>query len=71
MTRIQELRIIAIEGIDIPDDVTEGSTLTITATLQVSAIDQEWIDVTTVAGKPEQVAGSVTVATVATAINVQ
>lgn len=63
---IQELRIAALHGLQIPEGITEGDTITVTATLQVSKIDQEWIDVTTIAGKPEQLAGATTVCTVAT-----
>lgn len=65
VTRIQEIRIIAIDGIEIPDGVGEGTELVITAALLVSKIDQEWVDVTVYAGKPEQLPGSVTVCTVA------
>ncbi len=65
MTTIQELRIASMYGIEIPDEVTEGTMLTITATVMVSKIDQDWIDVTTFAGKPEQLPGGVTLCTVA------
>lgn len=65
MTMIQEVRIIAVEGLEIPDGITEGSELEITATLHVSKVDQEWIDVTTIAGKPEQLPGAVVLGAVA------
>jgi len=66
MSRIQELRIIAVDGLDIPDDTSEGDTLSITAHLYISKVDQEWVDVTATAGEPKQLPGSVTVCTVAT-----
>jgi hypothetical protein len=65
MSLVQEIRIAAIDGLEIPS-VSEGSTITITATLLVSSIQQEWVDVTTHVGKPEQLPGSVTVGCVAT-----
>lgn len=65
MTRVEEVHIAAIEGLEIPDGVSEGTELTITAKLYVSKIEQDWIDVTTFAGKPERLPGGVTVCTVA------
>jgi hypothetical protein len=65
MSIVQEIRIAAIDGLEIPS-VSEGSTITITATLLVSSIHQEWVDITAVVGKPEQLPGEVIVGCVAT-----
>lgn len=64
--RVQEIRIAAMLGLEIPEGITEGSTLTITATLHVSKVDQDWIDVTSQAGKPEILPGGTTLGCVAT-----
>lgn len=65
MSLAQEIRIAAIPGLTLPDGTTEGSILEITCQLQVASIHQDWIDVTTQVGKPEQLPGAVTVGCVA------
>ncbi len=61
---VQEIRIFRIEGLAIPDNITEGSEINITAKLYVSQVEQEWVDVTTTAGQPKQLPGKVTICTV-------
>lgn len=65
MSLVQEIYIAAIEGLTVPEGLTKGSVIEVTCRLQVARVTQDWIDVTTIAGKPEQLPGAVTVGCVA------
>ncbi len=45
MTVVQEVRIAAMSGLEVPDNLIEGSRITVTCDLLVAKVSQETIDV--------------------------
>ncbi len=61
---VTEIRVAALAGIAVPDNVTEGDTLMVIAHVVVSRVDTEQIDVTGFNADHEHLPGSTTIETV-------